>query len=152
MFPRHIGHYNAGWDKSDNNLPAMLCYSGREWALEKQDIPLCFGFMLVVLCPCRTHYFHLSDWKYVSAFSLVVMGCIIHLFHQSYHTYIRFCLPRLVCRSGCGHRGQMSVGGSRGSNMGSQLVLSKSTQMQRDSSPSCPTMMELQCSKCLNKS
>ena len=39
----------------------------------------------------------------------------------------------------------MSVGGSQGSNMGSQLVLSKSAQMQRDSSPSSPTTMEVQC-------
>lgn len=45
MFPCHTDHHNAGCDNGDNSLPAMLCYSERSGALEKQDIP----FVLLVL-------------------------------------------------------------------------------------------------------
>lgn len=64
MLPCHTDHYNAGCDKSDNNLHAMLCYSGRTglWKNRKSPFVL-FG----VSCVC------------VQAFLVIVMGCVIQL-------------------------------------------------------------------------
>lgn len=49
MFPCGRGHFNAGCDKSDNDLspPRRAILGGVGWG-EKQDMSLCFGLAGVV--------------------------------------------------------------------------------------------------------
>jgi len=69
MFPCHPDHYNAGCDKSDNNFPAMLCYSGRSGLWKNRISPL---FWLVLMLFSVEQNFILSH---------LIIFLTMHFFH-----------------------------------------------------------------------
>lgn len=101
MFPCHTDHYNVGHDKSDNNLPAMLCYSGRSglWKNRISPFVLVGASCFQCMCMCKMfNLFHLSHQHYVffflvSAVLVIVMGCVKCATYSTTH----FFRPCLVC-------------------------------------------------------
>lgn len=62
MFPCHTDHYNADCDKSDNNLPAMPCYSGRSGLWKNRISPFVLVDVRCFVCVRNKIFnlFHLS--------------------------------------------------------------------------------------------